>query len=176
MQRAAVLWEQLSRPCQHLFNAVLWDGGRFYRYVTGPISSSDYSGMPGSNFRQAVAIAERALSLARGLSDISLSVVICAALLHTVGKADDYRCSADGYTLSERGYWIGSQYTILEWLAVARAKVPVPESQYLALVHALIAEGRPGDGQSTEATILAVARRLQTQDALQSPAVVAART
>ena len=162
VQRAAALWEQLGRPFQHLLNAVLWDGGRFYRYVTGPASAADYPWSPGSNFRQAVATAERAALLTRGLDNVSPSVVIAAALLHSAGKADDYRLTMAGYELSERGYWVGGQHTILEWLAVARARVIVPEAQYLALVHALIAaRGGAAHGQSTEAAILAVANRLQ---------------
>jgi len=164
VQRAAALWEQLGRPFQHLLNAVLWDGGRFYRYVTGPASTADYPWSPGSNFRQAVATAERAAQLTRGLDNVSPSVVIAAALLHSAGKADDYRLTMAGYELSERGYWVGGQHTILEWLAVARARVIVPEAQYLALVHVLIAvRGGAAHGQSTEAAILAVANRLQGQ-------------
>lgn len=165
VQHAAALWQQLSRPFQHLLNAVLWDGGRFYRYVTGPASTADYPWAPGSNFWQAVAMAEQAAQLTRGLDNVSLSVVIAAALLHDAGKADDYRLSVSGYALSERGYWIGSQHTILEWLAVARARVIVPEAQYIALVHALIgARGGAAHGQSTEAAILAVASRLHAPE------------
>lgn len=161
VRRAAVLWEQLSRPFQHLLNAVLWDGGRFYRFVTGPASTADYPWAPGSNFQHAVDTAEQAALLTRGLEGVSPSVVVAAALLHDAGKADDYRLSAEGYVLSERGYWIGGQHTILEWLAVARARVIVPDNQYLALVHALIAaRGNVANGQSTEAAILSVANRM----------------
>lgn len=159
--RAAALWEQLSRPFQHLINAVLWDGGRFFRFVTGPASTVDYPWEPGTNFRHSVDTADQAATLTRGVTEASLSVVISAALLHDAGKADDYRLAPEGYILSERGYWVGSQHTILEWLAVARAKVIVPDAQYLALIHALIAaRGNPGNGQSIEATILTAANRL----------------
>lgn len=160
--RAAELWEQMGRPLQHLFNAVMWDGGRFYRYVTGPVGCSDYPWEPGRNFKHSVAVAEQAATLSHGLSGISSPVLIAAALLHDAGKADDYRLSADGYVLSERGQWVGYQYTILEWLAVARTRVIVPDSLYLALVHALIArrhlEAR--ETPSMEASVLATADRL----------------
>lgn len=165
VQRAAALWSQMGRSLQHLFNAVMWDGGRFYRYITGPVCSSDYPWAPGRNFRHAVAVAEKAAALTRGLSDISNQVVIAAALLHDAGKADDYRLSAEGYVLSDRGYWIGYQNTILEWLAVARSRAIVSDAQYLALVHALIArrthEAR--NGTSMEATLLATADRLSSE-------------
>lgn len=164
VETAARLWEELSRPFQHLLNAVLWDAGRFCRFVTGPATLSDYPWSPGGNFRRAVDAAEHARLVVQGLPDVSTSVVVSAALLMRVGKADEYRRCADHYILSDRGQWVGAQYTILEWLAVARAKVIVPEAQYLALVHALIAaRGQPADRQSLEATVLAVAARLADQ-------------
>lgn len=87
-----------------------------------------------------------------------------AALLAAIGKADDYRRKDQHYELTERGYWVGGPTTILEWLAVARAKVAVPEAQYLALVHALVAaRGQAEDRRSVEATILAVATRLSAE-------------
>lgn len=160
---AAKLFDTLERPFQHLLNAVLWDGGRFHRFLTGPATAADSPARPGGNFRQAVEVAEHAYELLKGLPDTSLSVMVTAALLTYIGKADDFRATEAGYTLSERGYWVGGQYTILEWLAVARTKVVIPEQQYLALVHALIASrSNPGDRQSIEATTLAVAIRLGT--------------
>ena len=160
---AASLWDQLSRPFQHLCNAVLWEGGRFYRFITGPVSSSDYHWLSGSNFRQVVETAEIATNLARGLPDVSVSVVTTAALLHEAGKADDFRLAPDreGYVLSERGLKVGYQHTILEWLAVARCQVIMPDAQYLALIHALIAaRGSAVNGRSIEASILAVVKRM----------------
>lgn len=165
VQRAAMLWDRMGRHLQHLFNAVMWEGGRFYRYVTGPVGCSDYPWEPGRNFRHGVAVAEQAAKLPSGLSDISGQVLIAAALLHDAGKADDYRLSPDGYILSERGYWVGYQHTILEWLAVARTKVILPDAQYLALVHALIARRHleTRASSSIEATLLATADRLSRE-------------
>lgn len=163
--RAVGLWEQLSRPFQHLINAVFWDAGRFYRFVTGPASPAEYYRYANSNFRHAVETAEQVTLFAKGVTDVSHSVLITAALLHDAGKADDYRRSSecDGYVLSERGLWVGHQHTILEWLAVARARVIVPDAQYLALVHTLIAARgllSESASKSTEAIILSVADRM----------------
>lgn len=164
VRAAATLWESLSRPFQHLLNAVLWDGGRFFRFVTGPASLAEPLGGPGGNFRQAVAAATQARLLVQDLPDVSTSVVIMSALLAAIGKTDDYRRKDQHYELTERGYWVGGPTTILEWLAVARAKVAVPEAQYLALVHALVAaRGQAEDRRSVEATILAVATRLSAE-------------
>ena len=165
--RAVNLWEALSRPFQHLLNAVLWDGGRLQRFISGPQALYDY---PGSNFLNAVRSAEQAEQLTRGLSDVSPAIVIMAALLLHIGRADDYQRRADHYALSERGFWVGGQYTILEWLAVARTKVVVQDNQYLALVHAMIAaQAAPVERHSIEATILAVASKV-AQAPLRQPA------
>lgn len=165
VHRAAMLWEQMGRPLQHLFNAVMWDGGRFYRYVTGPVGCSDYPWKPGRNFKHSVAVAEQAATLSSGLPGISSPVLIAAALLHDAGKADDYRMSPTGYVLSDRGRLVGYQHTILEWLAVARTRVIVPDALYLGLVHALIARRRleARDDPSIEASVLATADRLSCE-------------
>lgn len=169
VKRASKLWGQLSRPLQHLVTAVLWDGSRFERFVTGPAALSCYPPVPNANLSHAVETAETALMLANGLTDVSTSVVIAAALLHDAGKADDFRLSPDrdGYAYSERGQLVGARHTVLEWLAVARGRdgVIVPEGQYLALIHALTATRGAGwlgirEPQIIEATILAAADRV----------------
>lgn len=159
--RAKTLWDQMERSLQHLLTTVLWDGARFYRYVTGPLSTADYPAPPGGNFRRSVALAEEAVSLADGLPRVARGVLITAALLHDAGKADEFRLAADGsgLTLSERGRWIGYQHTILEWLAVARTRVIVPDALYHLLVHVLVAMRRPPElPQAIETAILNVAR------------------
>ena len=171
--RASALWAQLSRPFQHLLSAVWWDGGRFERFVCGPAALFSYRPVPNANLRHAVETAEHAISLAHGLPEVSHSVLIAAALLHDAGKADDFRLAPEqgGYTYSQRGNLVGHRYTVLEWLAVARGKVGVviPDAQYLALIHALIAgQGMTGPGvrevQTIEASLLAVAGRIWTNE------------
>lgn len=105
---------------------------------------------------------------------LQVQAKVAAAFLHDAGKADDFRLTPDreGYEFSERGRLVGYRHTILEWLAVARCKdgVIVPESQYLALVHALTAtRGAEHLGirgpQIIEATILSVADRVMAEAA-----------
>ncbi|QKV56124.1 MAG: metal-dependent phosphohydrolase [Dechloromonas sp.] len=177
VDRAASLWEQLSRPFQHLVTAVLWDGSRLERFLTGPAALHGYPPYPNGNLRHAVETAEQAMMLAKGMSDVCNSVLIAAAFLHDAGKADDFRLTPEraGYEFSERGRLVGYRHTILEWLAVARCKdgVIVPESQYLALVHALTAtRGAEHLGirgpQIIEATILTVADQVTHEAAWMS--------
>jgi 3'-5' exoribonuclease len=164
IQRAIQLWERLDRPLQHLFNAVMWDGGRFLRFLTGPATTADYPWIPGQNLRHTVQVAERAIGLTKGTARTSVPIVIAAAFFHDAGKADDFRIADRGYVLSERGEWIGHQHTILEWLAVARAQVIVPERTYIQLIHALIAfRGSAANQRSLEAMILSTANRLDEE-------------
>lgn len=172
VDRVIPLWESLSRPFQHLLNAVLWEGGRFERYLTGPSSLNGHHNGVNGNFRHAVEVAEGALSLAKGNPQVSSSVLITAALLHDAGKADEYRLSpyTSGYVMSERGILVGHRHTILEWLAVARStnRLGLPEDHYLSLVHALTAaKGAEWLGirepVSLEASLLSAADRLSGQ-------------
>lgn len=103
-------------------------------------------------------VANQGYELLRHLPDVSTSVVVAAALLTYIGKAHDFRRSEDRDVLSDRSNWVGGQPTILEWLAVARTQVVIPEADYLALVHAIVAaRGAPENQSSAEATTLAVA-------------------
>jgi 3'-5' exoribonuclease len=173
--RTQGLWNSLSRPFRHLVNAIFWEGKRFHRFLTGPASLKGHHNGLNGNFRHAVETAEQALSLARVIPNVSLSVLVTAALLHDAGKADEYRLRADrqGFVLSDRGVLVGHRHTILEWIAVARAKdrVILPDAHYLALLHALTAaKGAEWLGirqpVSLEATLLSTADRLSGQSDL----------
>jgi 3'-5' exoribonuclease len=72
--------------------------------------------------------------------------------------------------MSERGVLIGHRHTILEWIAAARARerIIIPETHYLALLHALTAgKGAEWLGirepVSIEALLLSTADRLSGQ-------------
>lgn len=161
--KAAELWEELSRPFQHLLNAVLWDGGRLGRYVTGPRGSGDEAWQFGLNFRDAVHAAEQGFLLAQDMENVRKSVVIVAALLKNVGKADAYVWHDGAYRLTVRGTRVGYGPTVLEWLGAARRTVIISEDEYLSLIHAIVAATRPTDaGKSIEASILCVAENLRS--------------
>ena len=167
--RGSALWEGLSRPFQHLLNAIFWDGKRFNRFLTGPSSLNGHHGEVSGNFRHAVEVAESCLHLANGSDRICLPLLVTAALLHDAGKADEYQLDANhqGLVMSPRGALVGHRHTILEWIAVARfsQRVIIPENYYLGLLHALsAAKGVEWLGirapLSAEAAILSAADRL----------------
>ena len=141
--RASVLWERMDKPMRRLFNAVLWERGRFLNYVTGSARPALLAAGSGSNLHIAVNLAEQALLLAEGLPTIEHGVLIAAALLQKAARVEDDRRAADGEMRPRvGGLWTGYQQTILQWLAAARSHVCIPDSFYDRLIHVLIAGHR----------------------------------
>lgn len=142
--RAERLWNRLDRPFSHLLNAVLWDGQRFCRYLSSPVSLAEDPVPVSTNFRYSISLAEQALLLADDLPDIDRNVLVVAALLRDAGKADGFRLLPDGgLDLTARGRWIGYQQTVLEWLALARRDVVIADESYFRLVHVLMVLANP---------------------------------
>ena len=172
IQRASTIWQRLSYPYQHLFNALFWDSGRFHRYLAGPSSLNGHHNGINGNFRHSIETAEHCLALAFGNPNISLDVLLSAALIHDAGKADEYELNASRrhFQMSKRGALIGHRHTILEWIAVAKGhnRVIMPETHYFSLMHALTA-AKGGEWLgirepvSLEASLLSAADRLSGQ-------------
>lgn len=171
VRRAADLVETLPRHFRHLFNAIFWKGARFHRYLSGPSSLGGHHDQPGGNLRHSVEVAEQARALADQEPLANAALLVMAALLHDAGKADEYEMRYGRTCLSARGELVGHRHTIVEWIAAARAahRVIVPESQYLALIHALTAaRGAPAwlgmrEPRSLDATLLSHADRMSGQ-------------
>jgi 3'-5' exoribonuclease len=98
-------------------------------------------------------------------------VLLMAALLHDAGKADEYRLGYSGLELTTRGKLVGHRNTIIEWIAaaIAHARITLPESHYLGLIHALTsARGAPDwlglrEPCTLDAVLLSAADRLSGQ-------------
>ena len=174
--RAASLWAQLPRALAHLVNAVLWDGNRLHRFVTGPSSMNGHHNRLGGNFRHSVEVAENARMLGEGNPIANVSLLIAGGLLHDVGKAVEYRYDRQSrrFRLSERGELIGHRNTLIEWLAIARETggVIVDDGTWMGLLHMINAvRGAPEwvglrSPRSLEAELLAMADRLSSNDDL----------
>lgn len=140
IDRGHRLWEAMSEPFQHLFNAVLWDAERCHHFMTGPSSISGPHNDWNGNLRQTIETAEQVIGLS-GEDAQTRSVRLAAALLHDIGKADEYRYdhTLRTFTRSDRGALVGHRQTMLKWIASAREnnRILLPEAHYLALLHAL---------------------------------------
>lgn len=140
VERASRLWEALKVPQQELFNRVFWEGGRFARYCQGPSSlNGHHSGING-NLRHSVESAEAGLQLRELMPAANTGIVILSCLLHDAGKADEYQDrQGRARGLTDRGQALGHRVTIIEWLAVARARMRLcmTDTEYVSLLHAL---------------------------------------
>ncbi|MDI6749501.1 MAG: HD domain-containing protein [Rhodocyclaceae bacterium] len=174
--RASLLWERLPRAFRHLFNALLWDGRRFQRFVMGPSSLENHHNDINGNLRHSVEVAEQALALADGRELVNVPVLLLAALIHDLGKADEYRFDRlrRRFEISQEGELVCHRDRLQHWIAaaMARHRVILPHEHYLALIHALTAaKGAPPhlglrEPRSLEATILSMADRLSGENEL----------
>lgn len=166
-------WDLLPHSYQQLFNAMFWNGDRFYRFLVGPSSLRGHHNGKNGNFTHSLEVAQSALTLAKQFPAAHKPILILCSLIHDAGKADEYRFNQAHrrFEISERGALIGHRQTVLEWLAVARnsCRSGIQEQQYLSILHALTAiKGAPAwmglrEPRSLESTILSTADRVSGQ-------------
>ena len=136
------LIEALPRGHRHLFNAIFWDGERFRRFCMGPSSMNGHHNADNGNLRHAVEVAKMMRENCGVRQITNTPLAILSALLHDAGKADEYRISPNGeWKLSDRGRLLGHKVTVVEWIAgaMARYRITLPASHYMALLHCLTA-------------------------------------
>jgi 3'-5' exoribonuclease len=142
LARASALWARLPLVWQELFNRVLWDGERFERFCVNPGSCIGHHSVRNGNLRHMVETGEAVLALLPFHPAADPDVSLMAALLHDMGKADEYHMIHDRYRLTDNSILNGHKQTIGDWVAVAedRMKVKIPSAHYMSLRHALGAE------------------------------------
>jgi 3'-5' exoribonuclease len=143
VERGHKLINALPRRFKHLFNAVLGDGQRFLRYLTGPGSlDRTHTGLNG-NLRHGLEVAERALTLAESWQRVCRPLIILGSLLHDAGKADRYQLhpTQERFAETERGRRVGHRAVLLDWLSEASASIPnvLPSAYERALTDLVIA-------------------------------------
>lgn len=100
---AAQLWETLPHKHRQLFNQILWDGGRFKRYVTARRAIP--ARLPVSHFRWMVNTANAIVAKSQNDTPEGLADLTLVALLLDVGSLEAPRPN--------------SYVKLLEWLLVA---------------------------------------------------------
>jgi len=108
-RRAGALWEMLPSSLRYLFNTIFWRGDCFHRYLIGPGSLVGHHVERCGNLRHCVEVGERVLDLAARETRVHIGVLIVAALLHDVGKTDEYRLGYRKLELFDRGRPLGHQ-------------------------------------------------------------------
>lgn len=138
------LWGQLSRPMRAWFNALFWHHPkRLYRFLTSPASMKHHHARKHGLFIHSVDCMLRALRSSQHDPLVNTEVLLMAALLHDLGKADEYLWNerSSKFKLSDRGALIGHKLTTLEWMAAARVVLAVEdapdEARVMAVYHAI---------------------------------------
>jgi len=138
------LWKQLSYPMRAWFNALFWnEPRRLHQFVVGPASLKHHHNGKHGLFIHSVDCAIKALRLAQDDDLVNKDVLLMAALLHDLGKAEEYERDATGkgWKLSERGVLIGHRMSTHEWMSAAYASLPPEQApvqqQVMAVYHAI---------------------------------------
>ena len=108
----------------------------------GPSSMSGHHNTDNGNLRHAVDVAKMMRENCGVRQITNTPLAILSALLHDAGKADEYRLNPSGeWKLSDRGRLLGHKVTVIEWIAgaMARYRIMLPISHYMALLHCLTA-------------------------------------
>lgn len=148
LDQLSALWKGWPPVLRTWFNAVFWyEPQRLKGFVSAPASMQHHHAYVGGLLTHSVDCAQRALRLAQGDTTVDPHILSFVAVLHDVGKAQEYlvRPNGCGWTLSQRGALIGHKLTALEWLAAARVLTAktIPESVAMTVYHALTATYAP---------------------------------
>lgn len=171
--RAKVILDTLPDNLRFLFTAILWNGARFRRFCNRPASVSGHHSVESGNLLHTIEVAETVMLNINRYPKANLGIGLAAALLHDIGKAEEYNRWSNGWGMTDRGKLVGHRHTVLEWIAAAMAtnRIHIPEKHYLSLVHALTAApGAEYIGVRTpvtpEATLLSLADKLSGESDL----------
>ena len=175
IKRASTILASLNNDHQKLFNSILWDHYRLKRFCTGPSSLSGHHSESNGNLRHSLEVAEEMQRLCQGRPSVNTSLGVLLALLHDIGKADEYTLTASGgCKMSERGILLGHKATAFEWVveAINRWNIALPQDHYLAILHVLSATPHAPDWMGLrqpmmlECELLSMADRLSGKDDL----------
>jgi 3'-5' exoribonuclease len=173
VNRAKAIMDALPDNLSLLIIAILWNGARFHRFCNRPASVSGHHSFESGNLLHTVEVAETIQLNASRYPLANLGISLAAALLHDIGKADEYSQWGDGWGMTDRGKLVGHRHTVLEWIAAAKAtnRIYIPDAHYLSLIHALTAA--PGAEfigirapTTPEATLLNIADKLSGESSL----------
>jgi putative nucleotidyltransferase with HDIG domain len=103
------LMDQLEPEFREVVRRALFDGpGRFEKFASAPASANGHHRARGGNILHTVEVAEMALMVASYYGSlVDKQIVLTSALLHDLGKCEEYDQTARGTFMSEAGQMVG---------------------------------------------------------------------
>lgn len=174
VKRAKTVMDALPDNLNHLIVSILWYGTRFRHFCNRPASMNGHHSIVSGNLLHTTEVAETVMLNAVRYPQANLGISLAAAILHDVGKADEYNQWSNGtWGMTDRGKLVGHRHTIIEWISAAMAtnRIVIQDKHYLSLIHALTAApGAEWIGirapATPEATLLSVADKLSGESSL----------
>jgi 3'-5' exoribonuclease len=139
LSRASALVMRLPKSLREVLNSIFWTKvTRLHRFVLVPGSISGHHSSQHGALRHTVEVAEMVLELLPHFPTANGDVALLAALVHDVGKADEYAPRGEGWALTDRGRLVGHKLhgvTLLQ--AALNSTGDLPESVGVTLINSL---------------------------------------
>jgi len=164
------LYAQLSAPFQALLDAVFAQPGLWSAFARGPSSRAGHHSGVGGNLRHTLEVARLSLVLgsdATCADQVDRDVQIAAALLHDVGKAQEYEETRYGWRMSAQGRLVGHKFVgfAMVWSALQKT-AGITEHQREALLNCLSSSSQGARSSSTRGAAATEAKLLHKADGL----------
>lgn len=156
---------KLSAPWQHLVHAVFVDREVLMRFLRMPGSIQHHHAREGGLLDHSLEVAQAALGLIDGHPTIHRDLVLTGALLHDLGKVDEYELIGRRWYMSQTGHLVGHRAQGLIRIEQAGAREGFDADSLQHLIHVLVAlsdqqwvSGLPNT-KMLEATVVGLADR-----------------
>ncbi|WP_176958143.1 HD domain-containing protein [Mariprofundus sp. KV] len=106
-----------DQDLRRLVDILFADTGLMRGFMSAPASLKHHHAFPGGLAKHTLETLDMASQICATLSKEEHALVISACLLHDAGKAFEYSCNQK--YLSQRGYLLGHEITLLEWLSIS---------------------------------------------------------
>ncbi len=149
----------LNDPWQTLAAYLLLEGPLAERFARVPAARGMHHAYVGGLLEHTVSMAALARHLARHYPYVNLNVLLCGALLHDFGKAEEYTLE-EGFGRSDDGRLVGHIVRGVVLIERAAAELSFPAAELQELVHLIVSHhgthewGSPVVPRTLEAVLL----------------------
>lgn len=149
----------LVDPWQTLATYLLLEGPLAERFVTVPAARSMHHAYVGGLLEHTVSMASLARKVAAHYDYVNINLLLCGALLHDLGKAEEYTLH-EGFDRSDDGRLVGHIVRGVVLIERAAADLGFPPAELQQLVHLVVSHhgtqewGSPTVPRTLEAVLL----------------------